>query len=82
MFAEFEEKYGLLNHAIEIYDQLIQKVDEKNRKECYQIYISKVAEFLGVTKTRPIFEVFLIFFFFLNFFVIRVHWEHSKILIC
>ena len=61
MFAEFEEKYGLLNHSIEIYDQLTHKVDDKDRRECYQIYISKVAEFLGVTKTRPIFEVFLQF---------------------
>lgn len=57
MFAEFEEKFGLLNHAIEIYDHLVLKVDEKDRKNCYQIYIAKVAEFLGVTKTRPIFEV-------------------------
>ena len=57
MFADFEEKFGLLNHAIEIYDQLVRKVPEKDQKECYQIYISKVSEFLGVTKTRTIFEV-------------------------
>ena len=57
MFADFEEKFGLLNHAIEIYDQLVRKVPEKDQKECYQIYISKVSEFLGVTKTRAIFEV-------------------------
>lgn len=58
MFAEFEEKYGLLNHAIEIYDQLVLKVDDAEKKQCYQLYVAKVAEFLGVTKTRAIFEVF------------------------
>jgi pre-mRNA-splicing factor SYF1 len=55
MYAEFEEKYGLLNHAIEIYDRMASNIDEKML--AYSIYIGKVAEFLGITKTRPIFEV-------------------------
>lgn len=61
MFAEFEEKHGLLNHAIEILDQLVLKVNDNEKKQCYQLYISKVAEFLGVTKARPIFEVLFYF---------------------
>lgn len=64
MFADFEEKYGLLNHAIEILDQLVLKAKDDEKKQCYQLYIAKVAEFLGVTKARPIFEVF----FLLNYF--------------
>jgi len=75
MFADFEEKFGLLNHAIEIYDQLVQKVPEKEQKECYQIYISKVAEFLGVTKTRHIFEVLFRYFNIIVNNLFRVLWE-------
>ena len=55
MYAEFEEKYGLLNHAIEIYDRMASNIDDKML--AYSIYIGKVAEFLGITKSRPIFEV-------------------------
>jgi pre-mRNA-splicing factor SYF1 len=55
MYGEFEEEYGLLNHAFEIYDRMVVNVDEKNTMDAYNIYISKVAKHLGVTKTRPIF---------------------------
>jgi len=27
MYAEFEEKYGLLNHSIEVYDRMAINVD-------------------------------------------------------
>jgi pre-mRNA-splicing factor SYF1 len=57
MYADFEEQYGLINHAIEIYDRMAINVDPKDKMEAYQLYMAKVAEFLGVTKTRAIFEV-------------------------
>ena len=56
MYANFEERFGLLNHAIEIYDRLVDRCEESNKEKFYNLYMSKVASFLGVTKTRPIFE--------------------------
>lgn len=57
MYADYEEKYGLLNHMFEIYDRMVANIPESDRLDAYNLYISKVAEHLGVTKTRPIFEV-------------------------
>lgn len=57
MYGEFEEEYGLLNHAIEIYDRMVFNVDYKDKLEAYNIYIAKVATYLGITKTRAVFEV-------------------------
>ena len=56
MYAEFEELYGLLNHAIEIYDRMVAHVDPKYKMQAYNIYIAKVSHYLGITKTRPVFE--------------------------
>jgi len=56
MYADYEEKYGLLNHMFEIYDRMVANVQESDKLDAYNLYIAKVAEHLGVTKTRPIFE--------------------------
>ena len=29
MYADFEERYGLLNHSIEIYDRIVQVSEDK-----------------------------------------------------
>jgi pre-mRNA-splicing factor SYF1 len=55
MYADFEEKYGLLNHAFDIYDRLVANVGAKDKMEAYNIYIAKISSFLGITKSRPIF---------------------------
>lgn len=57
MYAEFEEKHGLLNHAFEIYDRMVVNVDDKNKLDSYNLYIAKISHYLGITKSRPIFEV-------------------------
>ena len=57
MYGEFEEQYGLLNHAIEIYDRMVFNVAESDKVVAYNIYIAKVAQYLGITKTRAVFEV-------------------------
>lgn len=57
MYGEFEEEYGLLNHAIEIYDRMVFNVEYPDKMEAYNIYIYKVATYLGITKTRAVFEV-------------------------
>ena len=56
MYGEFEENFGLVAHAVEIYDRMVEKVPEKERVRAYQLYIFKVSEYLGLTKTRPLFE--------------------------
>ncbi len=56
MYADFEENYGLINHAIEIYDRMVEELVYGEKLQAYNIYIAKVATLLGVTKTRRIFE--------------------------
>eukprot|EP00828_Plagiopyla_frontata_P004798 TRINITY_DN1181_c0_g1_i4.p1 TRINITY_DN1181_c0_g1~~TRINITY_DN1181_c0_g1_i4.p1 ORF type:complete len:430 (+),score=61.17 TRINITY_DN1181_c0_g1_i4:89-1378(+) len=56
MYGQFEEEYGLLNHAIEIYDRMVREIPKSERLHAYNLYIAKVAKYLGVTKTRPVFE--------------------------
>ncbi len=55
MYAEFEEEFGLLNHAFEVFDKMVMNVDEKEKVNAYNIYIAKVSQYLGITKTRAIF---------------------------
>lgn len=57
MYAEFEEKYGLLNHAFEIYDRMVVNVDDTDKMDAYNLYIAKISHYLGITKSRAIFEV-------------------------
>ena len=57
MYAQYEEKYGLLNHAFEIYDRMVANVLETDKLDAYNIYIAKISHYLGITKSRPIFEV-------------------------
>jgi pre-mRNA-splicing factor SYF1 len=37
MYGEFEEEYGLLNHAIEIYDRMVFNVNYEDKMEAYTI---------------------------------------------
>lgn len=62
MYAKFEEQYGLLNHAFEIYDRMVATVEDKYKLKAYNIYIAKISNYLGITKSRPIFEVTKLFF--------------------
>ena len=57
MYAEMEEKHGLISHAVEIYDRMVEAVPYEKKEQAFYIYISKVSSFLGITKTRTIFEV-------------------------
>jgi pre-mRNA-splicing factor SYF1 len=56
MYSEYEEKYGLFNHAIEILDRMSDEVIDDDKQRAYEIFIAKVANYLGLTRTRPIFE--------------------------
>lgn len=56
MYADYEENFGLINHASEIYDRACKELNEEDRLEIFNIYIAKTAEYYGITKTRAIYE--------------------------
>lgn len=56
MYAKLEEEYGLVRHAMNIYDRATKAVNDENRYQVFQISVKKAAEFFGVTRTREIFE--------------------------
>jgi len=47
MYADFEERHGLLNHSFEILDRMVGTVEPKDKIHAYNIYIAKIASFLG-----------------------------------
>lgn len=57
MYADLEEEFGLLNHAIRILDKCCNDVPKDERPEVYSVLIAKTAQFFGITKTRNIFGV-------------------------
>lgn len=62
MYAELEEDYGLLNHAIRVLDKGCNDVPKGERPEVYSVLIAKAASFFGITKTRNIFHVIILIF--------------------
>ena len=56
-YAKAEESYGLLRHAMSIYDRATRAVAEESRLDMYRLYIKKVEQHYGLTKTRPIYEL-------------------------
>lgn len=56
MYSEIEENYGLLNHSIEILDRMVDVLEAKEKPQAFNLYISKVTKYLGVTRTRPIYK--------------------------
>ena len=56
MYASLEEKHGLVRRAMAVYDRAARAVQESDRISVYRLYIRKVEEFYGVTKTREVYE--------------------------
>jgi len=56
MYANLEEEFGLARHAMAVYDRATKAVHEDDKFNMYNIYISRAAEFFGVTRTREIFD--------------------------
>ena len=57
MYADYEENFGLLNHAMQIYDRGCKELsDPKDRYEVLNLQIAKASEYYGVTRTRQLFE--------------------------
>ena len=55
-YAKAEEQYGLARHAIAIFDRGCKVVADSVKLDFYKLYIKKVEQHYGVTKTRPIYE--------------------------
>lgn len=56
MYADFEENFGLINHAWEIYDRATKELGGDDRFEIFNVFIAKTAEYYGITKTREIYQ--------------------------
>lgn len=56
LYADFEEKYGSVRHAMAIYDRAIKLVDKEHLYELFLVYIHKVEEYFGAPRTRELFE--------------------------
>jgi pre-mRNA-splicing factor SYF1 len=57
MYAQLEEKFGLGNHVIEIFEKAIRDVPTSNVPEVFLTYMQKVNEFYGIIKMRNLFEL-------------------------
>jgi pre-mRNA-splicing factor SYF1 len=55
-FAKAEEAYGLARHAMAVYDRATRAVPESSRLDMYRLYIKKIEQHFGITKTRPAYE--------------------------
>lgn len=55
-YAEVEEEYGYVRHAMSIYDRACRVVADDDKYSLYQLYISRATEYFGVTRTREIYE--------------------------
>lgn len=56
MYVDYEEEFGLLNHAVEILDRMTDEIPDKDKVMGYELFVAKVATYLGITRTRPIYE--------------------------
>ena len=56
MYAQLEERFGLGNHIIEIFEKAIRDVPAGQRPEVFLTYMQKVSDYYGVMKMRALFE--------------------------
>ena len=57
MYADFEENFGLISHAMAIYDRATKEIEEvEDLVKLFDLYISKATQFYGVSRTREIYE--------------------------
>ncbi|KAG5519735.1 hypothetical protein PMAC_000008 [Pneumocystis sp. 'macacae'] len=56
MYGNFEEKYGLMRHAMNLYHQATEMVSEEDKADMFRYYISKLRVNYGLISTRPIYE--------------------------
>merc|ERR1712137_427381 len=55
-YAEIEEEYGYVRHAMSVYDRATRAVTDEDKYAVFQLYIARATEYFGVTRTREIYE--------------------------
>lgn len=56
MYGNLEEERGLARHAMRIYERATRAVDDEDRADMFNFYITKSASNFGLSSTRPIYE--------------------------
>lgn len=57
MYANFEERYGLVSNSMRIYDRALRDISDKDQKfEIFNLFLAKTSEFHGVTQSRDLFN--------------------------
>jgi pre-mRNA-splicing factor SYF1 len=56
LYAKLEQDYGLINHAIEVYDKAVRDVPDKEKVEILTVYMQKACDFFGIGKARKLYE--------------------------
>jgi pre-mRNA-splicing factor SYF1 len=54
-YADLEERFGLVRHAMSIYDRATRAVDDASRFDTFLTYIRKAEEYFGAPRTREIY---------------------------
>ena len=53
MYAKFEEKYGLINNAMKIYDRALKDLTNNEIKfQIFNLYLAKITKYFGIIKSR------------------------------
>jgi len=50
MFADYEENFGLLSHAMDIYERATNKITDN--LEIWNIFLAKVLQYYGASRCR------------------------------
>ena len=53
MWADYEENFGLLSHAMDCYDRATRDVPSM---ETWNLYLAKAANYYGIARTRQVYE--------------------------
>lgn len=54
MYADYEENFGLLSNAMEIYERAAMKVTDNNI-DMWNVYLSKVMQYYGASRCRSVY---------------------------
>lgn len=55
MYSDYEENFGLLSHAMEIYERAAMKVTDNNI-DMWNVYLSKVMQYYGASRCRSVYQ--------------------------
>lgn len=56
LYAKLEEEYGLVRHAMSVYERGTESVDKADMFDMFNIYIKKASQLYGLPYTRKIYE--------------------------